>query len=249
MILGMEGLGEQALNKIVQMALSTQVGEAENLKVQVKTDPNQLAQGEVESLAIDGKGLVMQQDLRMQEIEIQMNGIAVCPLKALMGNIELTKPTEGTARIVLTEADINHAFNSEVLVNQMRSLNIHVNGKLLTIDIQQVNCHLLANGKVVIDARILVQQTGETQQVSFATTPRISTCGRSISLEDVQYQDGKELSPELTTALMEKARKILNLRNFEMKGIMLQVHQLHVEAGKITLEAAANITQFPSGLI
>lgn len=246
MIPGTEGLGEQALNKIAQMALSAQLGEAEKLKIRVKTDPDKLAQGEVESLAIDGKGLVMQQDLRMQEIEIQMNGIAVSPLKALMGNIELTKPTEGTARIVLTEADINHAFNSEVLANQMRNLNIHVNDKLLTIDIQRVNCHLLANGKVVIDAEVSVQQTGETQQVSFATTPRISTCGRNISLEDVQYQDGKELSPELTNTLMEKARKILNLRNFEMQGILLQVHQLNVEAGKLTLEAAANITQFPS---
>lgn len=246
MIPGTEGLGEQALNKLAEVALSTQLDEAERLNVQVKTDPGKLAQGELESLVIDGEGLVMQQGLRMQEMEIKMNGIAVSPLKALMGNIELTKPSQGTARLVLSEADINCAFNSKTLGDQMCNLSIQVDGKPVTIDTQQVACHLLANGKVAIDAEILVRQTGEKTRVSFTTTPRVSPDGRGVLLEDVQYTQGKELSPELTAALVEKAREILNLRNFEMEGISLRIHQLAVEAGKITLQAAAEITQFPS---
>lgn len=245
-ILGTEGFGEQALNKIAQMAVSSQVDEAEKLKIRVKTDPEKLVQGEVESLAIDGEGLVMQQDLRMQEMEIKMNGIAVCPLKALMGNIELTKPVEGTARILLTQADINRAFNSELLGNQMQNLNIQVNGKRVAINIQRVDCQLLGDGKIVIDAEILEEQMGQTKQVSFSTTPCVSAGGRGVSLEDVQYQEGKELSPELTSALVEKARNILNLRNFGIQGISLCIHQLDVEAGKLTLQAAANVTQIPS---
>lgn len=245
-ILATEGLGEQAVNKIAQMALSSQVDEAEKLKIRVKTDPEKLVQGEVESLAIDGKGLVMQQDLRMQEMEIKMNGIAVCPLKALMGNIELTKPVEGTARIVLTQADINRAFNSELLSNQMRNLNIQVNGKPIAINIQRVDCQLLADGKVVIEAEIPEQQTGESKQVSFSTTPRVSASGQGVTLEDVEYQEGKELSPELTSALVEKARNILNLRNFGIQGISLCIHQLEVQAGKLTLQGTANVTQIPS---
>lgn len=246
MIPGMEGLGEQALNKIAEFALSTQLNEAEQLEVRVKTDPSKLAQGELESLTIDGKGLVMQKGLRVQEMEIKISGIAVSPLKALMGNIELTKPTQGTARIVLTQTDINRAFNSETLGNQMRNLNIHVSGKLVTIETRQANCRLQADGKVAIDAEILVQQTGEMQQVSFSTTPRVSPGGQGVFLEDVQYTQGEELSPELTSALVEKASKILNLSNFEMEGISLRIHQLNVEQGKLTLQAIATVTRFPS---
>jgi hypothetical protein len=45
---------------------------------------------------------------------------------------------------------------------------------------------------------------------------------------------------------MQKASEILNLRNFEMEGISLRIHQLDVDTGKLTLQAEANVTQFPS---
>ncbi|MEW6496944.1 MAG: DUF2993 domain-containing protein [Cyanobacteriota bacterium] len=245
-ITGIDNLGEQALAKMAQMALSNQLNEAEQLKILVKTDPGKLAQGELEWLEIDGKGLVMRESLRMQEMELKINDIAVCPIKALMGNIELTKPIEGTARIVVTQEDINYAFNSELLANQMRDLNIQADGKVVKMGIERVTCQLLANGTVEIDADILLQQTGETQQVSFTTTPDISTDGRTVMLKEVQYVEGKELSPEITSILLQKAKAILNLRNFEMQGISLCIHQLEVTEGLLTLQAAANVTKFPS---
>lgn len=240
------GLGEQALNKIAEVALSTQLDEAERLEVQVKTDPGKLAQGELESLTITGDGLVMQEDMRMEQMEMHISPIAVNPWKALMGNIQLTQPAEGTARIVLTEDDINRAFNSETLREQMHNLNSYVEGKPMTIDTQRVDCHLLANGNVALDAKILLRQTGETREVFLTTTPRVSAAGRGVSLEDIQYPKGNELSPELTRALMEKASEILSLHNFEMEGIALRIHQIEVEAGKLTLQAVAKVTQFPS---
>lgn len=246
MIPGTEGLGEQALNKIAEMALSTQLEEAERLNVQVKTDPSKLAQGELESLTIDGEGLVMKKDLRMQEMEIKMNSIAVSPLKALLGSIELTKPTQGTARIVLTQADINRAFNSQTLSTRIRNLNIGIDGKRLRADIQHVDCQLLADGKIAIDAEMHVQQTGETQHVSFSATPCISPSGQGVLLGDVQYAPGQELSSELMEALVEQASQILNLSNFAMEGISLEIHQLNVATGTIILQATAQIKQFPS---
>lgn len=240
------GLGEQALNKIAEVALSTQLDEAERLEVQVKTDPGKLAQGELESLTIAGDGLVMQENLRMEQMEMQISSIAVNPWKALMGNIQLTQPAEGTARIVLTEDDINRAFNSETLREQMHNLKIHVDGKPATIDIQRVDCHLLADGKVALDAKILWRQTGETREVFFTTTPRVRAAGRGVSLEDIQYPQGNELSLELTRALMEKASEILSLHNFEIEGIALRIHKLEVEVGQLILQAVATVTQFPS---
>jgi hypothetical protein len=243
---GTEGLGEQALNKIAEIALSNQLEEAERLNVQVKTDPSKLAQGELESLTIDGEGLVMQKDLRIQEMEIKMNSIAVSPLKALLGNIELTKPTEGTARIVLIEADINRAFNSQTLSARTRNLNIDVDGQRLSVDTEQVNCKLLADGKIAIDAEIQVQQTGETRQVSFSATPCISPSGQGVFLEDVQYAPDQKSSSEVIEALVEQASQILNLSDFAMEGISLEIHQLNVQAGTIILQATAQIKQFPS---
>jgi hypothetical protein len=128
----------------------------------------------------------------------------------------------------------------------MRNLSISIDGNPMTIDIQDVDCHLLAEGKVGLEAKILLRQTGKTRVVSFTTTPRVSASGWGVSLEDIQYPEGKELSPELTKVLMQKASEILNLRNFEMEGISLRIHQLDVDTGKLTLQAEANVTQFPS---
>ena len=240
------GLGEQALNKIAEVALSTQLDEVERLEVQVKTDPSRLAQGELESLTIDGDGLVMQENLRMEKMEMQISAIAVNPWKALMGNIKLTHPAEGTARIVLTAADINSAFNSEIFIKKLRNLDIAVEGKPVTINTQRVDFHLLSDGKIALDAEVLLPQRGELRTVSLTTTPRISAGGKGVSLEDTHYLQGKELSPELTKALIEKATEILNLHNFEIEGISLIINQLDVEADKLTLQAEANVTQFPS---
>jgi len=63
------GLGEQALNKAAEMGLASQLDESENLEV-IKTDPLKLVQGQVDT--IEGDGLVMQKDLRMEEMEMQM---------------------------------------------------------------------------------------------------------------------------------------------------------------------------------
>ena len=70
--------------------------------------------------------------------------------------------------------------------------------------------------------------------------------GLYISKTIVEYAKGKELSPELTQALVTKAGKILHLSHFEMSGISLQMHDLEVSEGQLTLQAVANVTQFPS---
>ncbi len=67
------GLGEQALNKAAEIGLSSQLDEVENLDVNIKTDPLKLVQGQVDAVTIKGEGLVMQKDLRMEELEMQMS--------------------------------------------------------------------------------------------------------------------------------------------------------------------------------
>lgn len=240
------GLGEQAINKIAEMALASQLDKAEKLQVDVKIDPGNLAKGEVDSLTIEGEGLVTPQNLRLEELEMQINRIAVNPLNALFGKIQLTKPTEGTARVVLTDTDINRALNSETgSTNSQKSVSI--NGQPVLIDIPQVECGLQADGKLALNASVVLSKTGEKRQLAFTATPRISTSKTGVVLQDIQYIKGTELSPEITAALVEKASEILNLRSFELEGISLSIHQLDVEAGRLTIFATAAIAQFPKG--
>jgi len=197
-------IGEQALSKAVEIGLSTQLDEVENLDVDIRTDPGKLIQGELESVAIEGKGLVMQKDLRAEELEVQMGSIAINPLSAAFGKIEP-----------------------------------------LTINTRQVQLSLPGDGKIALTAEIVLKKTGETKQISFTTVPRMSAGGERIALEDVQYAQGKELSPELTAALLERANELLDLRNFQLEGMSLRLKGVEVYKGKLTLQATARVEQFP----
>ncbi|BAZ31535.1 hypothetical protein NIES4074_40080 [Cylindrospermum sp. NIES-4074] len=240
------GLGEQALNKAAEIGLSSRLDEVESLDVNIKTEPLKLIQGEVEAVTITGEGLVMQQDLRMEQMQMQMNSVAINPLSVAFGKIELTKPTTASARVVLTEVDINRAFNSEYVLAKIQRQKINFHGQLMTIAPQQVGFHLPGGGKVALNASILLVENGENHQIAFSATPRINSNGTSVSLENVEYGEEKEISPELTQALVDETGAILNLDNFDLKGISLRVKQLKIEVGKLILQAEADVEQIPT---
>jgi hypothetical protein len=238
--------GEQALSKAVEIGLSTQLDEVENLEVDIRTDPGKLLQGELESVKIEGQGLVMQKDLRAEELEVKTNSIAINPLSAAFGKIELTRPTEADAHVVLAEQDMERAFNSEYIHDKLQNLDVNVDGQAMTIDTRQVQFRLPGDGKIALNAEILLNKTGETKQVSFTTVPRMSAGGEQVSLDEVQYAEGQEVSPELTAALLERAGELLNLRNFELEGMSLRLKGLDVQKGKLTLQANAYVEKFPN---
>lgn len=239
-------LGEQAIDKVAEIAIASKLDESETLSVTVDTDPGQLAQGSVDAVAVEGKGLVMQQDLRVEDLQIHIKDIAVNPLTAMFGKIELNGPAFGSARAVLTEIDLNRAFNSEYISRKLNNLKVTVDGKLLTIDVQTMECQLLQTGKIAINAEVLVRETASTEKISFTAKPQLEAGGWAISLQDVEYPENKEFSPEFTAAVADKAGEVLNLRNFELEGMSLRVQQLNVEAGLLTLQAEAKVEQFPN---
>ncbi len=238
-------LGEQALSKAAEVAISTQLDEVENLDVNIRTDPFKLVQGQLDSVQIEGEGLVMQKDLRAEELQVRTGNISINPLSAACGKIELTHPTEADTHVVLIEQDIERAFNSEFMHDKLQNLNVNVNGQPMTIDTRQVEFRLPGESKIALSAEIHLKETGETKQVSFTAVPRMSAGGQSISLEDVQYAQGEEVSPELTTALLKSAGELLDLRNFELEGMSFRLKGLDVQKGKLTLQANTTVEQFP----
>ena len=245
-LFGTENLGEQALNKIAELAITSQLEDAEPLEVKIDTAPEKLAKGELESFSVAGEGLIIETDLRVQVLEIKLNAIAVEPLKALTGNIELTHPTEGTACLILTEADLNRALNSAELRAKIDVLDTYLATEQTTLTVPQKSCKFCEDGTVIVHAIVELQPSGETKEVAFSATPKIASTSRSVVLEDIQYEPGKEMSLELTQAFQDKAEKMLDLRNFEKQGLSLCIERLTIDTGQIKLIAIADITQFPT---
>jgi hypothetical protein len=240
------GLGEQVINKAAEIGITSQLDAVENLDVNIETDPLKLVQGQVDSVEIKGEGLVIQSDLRMAEMQMQMTSVAINPLSVAFGKVELTKPTEASVRVILTEADINRAFNSDYVRSQLQNQKIQLNGKLVAIEPQQVNFGLPGGGKVTLNANILLKETSEIKEIAFSAIPVISADGQTVSLSNVEYGNNQEISPELTQALVDATSEILNLSNFDLPGMSLQVKQLDPQLGKLIIAAEAYVEQIPS---
>lgn len=246
MALDKPDLGEQALSKAAEIGLSTQLDEVEHLEVDIRTDPGKLIQGQLDSVEIKGKGLIMKEDLRTAELDMKTRDISINPLSAARGKFELTHPTDADAHVVLTEQDIEQAFNSEYIHNKLQNVDVNVDGQPTTISTHQVHFSLPGDNKIALKAEIILNKTGKTKQVSFTTLPRMSPGGERIVLEEVQYVEGQELSPKLTTTLLEKVSELLDLRNFKLKEMSLRLKKLNVQKGKMVLEAQAHVKELPN---
>lgn len=229
------GLGEQALNKMAEVALASQLEQAEKLRVQVKTDPGKLAQGQVEAIAVEGEGLVMPPDMGVAELQLRINQVTVKPLSALFGKLELTKPTDGSARIVVAAENLDRAFNSESFHTQLRQKSV---------DAQQIRSRLAA-GKLTVSAQLRRSKTA-TQPVAFTATPSIGSQGKGVVLQEVTQTQEREISSEVLSALVEQISEVLSLQDLELDGMSLQIQHLEVAEGKLILQAQARIEQFPS---
>lgn len=242
----MSDLGGQALNKVAEIGLSNQLDEVKNLEVEIETDPLKLMSGTVDSVSIKAEGLVMNHDLRIEEMEMHTGHVSINPMSVAFGKIELTRPTDAETHVVLTEKDVNRAFNSDFIRDKMQDLKVRINGELAIVDTHQIEFGLPGDGKIFLSTEVTLQSTQEKKRVAFTTVPKVGQGGQQVLLEEVQYIEGQDLSPELTEALLSQARELLNLKNFELDGMALKLKKLDVQKGKLVLESEAHVEHFPA---
>lgn len=240
-------LEEQVLSEVAELGLFSQLDEAEKIDVDVKTDLLKAIQGQVDSVSVAGQGLVMQQDVRVQEMELQVDSVAINPLSALFGQIELNEPTDAAARLVLTEQDINRALNSEYIRNKTPNLELNVEGKTAVIEPLHLEIHLPSDSKMVFNAKTLLHdEIGQTKQIGFTATMLVKTGKQSLLMEGFNCTPDQGVSLELAIAFMKKLKELANLPYYELEGMALRVKDIELHKGSLTLLADAHIKQIPS---
>ena len=239
------GAGEQAINNIAKAGIETALDQADSLEVDLHSNPLDLMQGDIESVSVKGEGLVMKKELRADKLRIETNNISINSIKAAMGNIELDQPTDARMLVVLKEDDLQNAFNCEYVKDKLQNLEIDLDGKKATVRIEQIKFLLPDTGKVKLEADIHLVETDRNEKISFTAIPEIDNEGNCINLKSVEYLQDTKYNTEVAEAIISSAEEILDLRNFELDKMSLRVRKLDVNLGKLTIEADAEITDFP----
>ncbi|MBW4515347.1 MAG: DUF2993 domain-containing protein [Timaviella obliquedivisa GSE-PSE-MK23-08B] len=242
--LGEPDLGEQALSKAAEVGITQQLGEVEEVNVDIRTDPLKLIQGKVDSVSVTGEGLVMKNSLRMEKLQVDTGAVAINPASAIFGKIELTQSAEADAHVTLTQEDVNQAFNSDYIRGKMQNLTISPNGEPIAIEVQNVDIQFLDEGKVHLKADVLMGETKEAQEVEAIVVPSVKEQGQQVVFEEVSGTDGGA-SSQLTQMILQEIMTLADLRNFELSGMSLSIHQLEVQPGQMILKANTVIDKIP----
>lgn len=240
-------LEEQLLAQVVEANLSDQVETAEAIAVDVNTNLGKIVQGRADGVSVSGAGLVIQPDIRVQELEIQTQGIAINPLSALFGKIKLDQPMDTVIRVLLTEADLNQTLNSESIQQYLPPWQLPVDGKISTIELQQpMEIKLLAGGKIQFVGNLLRKEDNQEQRTKFSAVILPRTEERPILLEEFRCHPGQGLPFGLTFAFFETMKELLESPYFKWEDITLRVQSLEVQEGSLVLHLEAHVYQVPS---
>ncbi|RCJ24937.1 hypothetical protein A6S26_17175 [Nostoc sp. ATCC 43529] len=239
-------LEEKLLSQEAERRISENLDEVEEIEIDVQTDLLKVVQGQVDGVSVAGEGLVIQKDIRVQEIKLQTDAIAINPLSAIFGDIKLDRPVNTIAKITMTQADMNRALSSEFVRKQMQNFDLDVDGEIVSLEPQKIEVFLPSNGKMEFRGKVLLKEKENTRPLAFSAIARPRTHSQPAMLESFNCTQGEGVSIELVTALMHKAKELMNIPYFKWDDMVFRIKDLKVEIGNLILLIEAKVKQIPS---
>lgn len=239
-------LEEQAVSKAAEMQLSSQLDQAEKINVDVQTDLWKLIQGQADGVSFSGKGLVVQKDIRLEELVLQTDKVDINLFSALFGEIELNQPVKSIARVVLKEADINRALTSNYIRSKIPTFDLNVDGEIVSLKPQQIQIFLPGDGKIKCNGTVLIQEKGNTRSLSFTAMIRPRTQTQPVIFESFNCIQGDGISLEIMAALINKVKELMNLPYIQFDSMALQIKNMEVQKESIKTWVETYIKQIPT---
>lgn len=230
-------LEEQAISEVVKQGLLSQVDNAENVEVDIKTDLLKMVQGKLDSVSVTGEGVFIQEDIRVEQLEIQTDQVSINPLSAIFGKIELNQPTNTTAHVVLTEFDLNQALNSSFVRSKNFSFELNVEGQPVKVEMLfPLELRLPSDEKIHIGGNLKLHKPSETQTVPFAAVASVRTTAHPVLLESFYCAPGQGQPIELLIALLQKLQALVNQPYFEIEKTSFRVQSMDVKKETLALD-------------
>lgn len=237
-----EGL-ENLLSQAAEITVSNQLDEVEQIDVDVQTNLLKIVQGRVDQVSVVGQGLVVQENLRVQEIAVQTDDVNINPLRAIFGAIELNTPVNAVARVVLTPADINRALASDAIQSRMKKIELEVEGEIVTFDLQYIRVFLPDDDKIECQIKVLLQEAGNTRPLDFTIIMHPSTQSKTFLLESAHITQGEGISLDLIVVLLQKAKQLLRAPYFKWNDTFLKLTNIEIKNDNLILMVEANVNQ------
>jgi hypothetical protein len=239
------GISETILNKLVERGLESQLEQADQLQVRVNAEPLQFAMGKVDSVSLAGTNLALNSDLRISEIEVQINQLAVDLFGIVFGKLELTQSADVSAQMMLTAADLNRAVRSDSIRDRLKNLSLQVDDEVLVLDVQDIRFELPGEGRLGLDLELLAKRQEERQTVNFYLVLRFEQGGEVVRLEQAKYTSKEALTFRETASFADLASRLLQKRTIQLAEATIEIQRIELAEQQFNLQIQANVAQLP----
>lgn len=240
-----QNLEGQIVSQVAERSISNQLEAAEQIDIYVETDILKIVQGQANAVTIAGQGLVTKQNIRVQEIQLKTDTLSINPLSVIFGEVQLDRPLNLSARVTLTQADINSALASDFIRKFAQNYDLDVDGEIVNLKLQEIQMFLPGDGRLECQGKVLVHEKGDTFPLGFLAKLRPRTSKQTLRLESFHCNEGEGISLELVVALMKKFKELVNLPFFTWDGINIRIKDMDIKQRNLIVFLDANVRQIP----
>jgi hypothetical protein len=227
---------EQILSQLVAKQLTNQFDEVDALAVDIQTDLFKVIQGQADAVTIEGQGLEINQDIRIEELRVHTNQVALNPLRALFSQLELSEPIDAQAQIGLTEADLNQILNSDYL-DRLPPWRLKLADQIVSIQLQRpVQLRLPDDRRIMLNGSAAIWGPDD-QQMTFAAIVHPRTAQQSVPLvEAFHCQNGAAIPLDLVLPLLQHVQELIQAPYLEWQGTLVQIKEFRIQKGRLTIQ-------------
>lgn len=244
--------GENLLNKVASNTLRHLFTQSDEIDVKICCNPSsKLLQGSIDSFKMQGRGLVIRREFRTEEMSFETDAVSIDFGSVLKGQLALKQPTQAIARVKLAEADLNQAFQAQLVKQRLENLTQPALTDLSggePVSFTDVKLTLLPNNRIQLFAK--ADLTNRVVPVSLSCTLGIAK-RRRILFQDARFEADvvpenlRDLSQKLTEILVEILNAMVDLDRFNLDGVLLRLNRLETKGKNLIFSGYAQIERVP----
>jgi 3-polyprenyl-4-hydroxybenzoate decarboxylase len=243
-----QNLEAQIVSQAAERRVSDELAAAEQIDIYVQTDLLKIVQGQAHAVTVAAQGLITKHNLRVQEIKLKTDGIAINPIKAIFGEIQLHKPVNLIARIILHEADINSNLNSDFSRQLVSSFQLDVDGVIFKFALEDLHILFPEKQQIELWGKIQVKAENNSYKIGFNTLLLPQTDSHPIMLKRFNCTEGEGISLEFILSFIQKVKELVNLPYLQWEDIKFRIKNMHIQDKSLILLVEANLNQVPNSL-
>ncbi len=233
------------LESTVENAIRDQLDHAESLSVRIDNAPShQLLRGQVDRVRIAGQGLYPLAGVRVDYLALETDPIDVNTEELRDGSIALDAPFRMAMQLQLTEADLNRALESPVVVDYLQTLSENWFGDGFTgYEFVDPQIEFLPDQRLRVSLSLADRaQESDPLAIAFAVTVELESSYQLNLLDPELIVNNEPFPDDFVEPVIMGLSQQLDLRQLEESGLTPRILALSLNSTELDLVGFVQVT-------